>query len=260
MTPPHPERTLSRRGFVTSLTAGALVTGAIGVTGCTDGGAGRAAAPSPETTPGAQRASPVRETRRVIPGLGPRTMRSIGDDARQVFVVTAADGDANRATALLYERHPTRGWQRTAGPWSARNGYRGWTDDHRMGDLRTPIGVYRLTDAGGLLPDPGTELPYDQGRHFTPPDRLSHEGRSLRGAFDHVVAINYNRVAGRSPYDFTRPEGTAKGGGIWIHVDHSSATSGCIGISRPRMAELLRRLDPGDRPVIAMGPVASLAR
>ncbi|GLF96618.1 L,D-transpeptidase family protein [Streptomyces yaizuensis] len=199
-----------------------------------------------------------REARRGIPGLGPRTLARIGD-ARQVFVVGAEGPDANRATAALYERHPTQGWQRTAGPWPTRNGRKGWTDDHRMNDLRTPTGVYGLTDAGGLRPDPGTRLPYDRGPAFDIRGENA-EGEPLRGAFDHVVAINYNRVPGRTPLDWETPLGIDRGRGIWIHVDHGSGTQGCVSLARPRVAELLRRLDPAARPVVAMGPEEFLAR
>ncbi|GAA2238122.1 lipoprotein [Streptomyces amakusaensis] len=212
-----------------------------------------------------------REARRELPGIGPRTLAGIDGRTRQVLVVSGGGADANRATAALYERGPERGpesgqesgpesgWRRAAGPWPARNGLKGWTEDHRLGDLRTPIGVYGLTDAGGLLPDPGTELPYDRRPEFTARG-TNFDGKPLDGAFDHVVAVNYNRKPGLTPLDWTRPLGEAKGGGIWIHVDHGGATQGCVGLARPRVAELLKLLDPKARPVVVMGPEKSLAR
>lgn len=198
--------------------------------------------------------------RLAIPGLGPRTMARVGQRTRQVFVVSADGAGANRSTAALWERHPAEGWRRTAGPWPARNALKGWTDDHRMDDLRSPTGVYGLTDAGGLLPDPGTELPYDRGPAFQAPPGTNFDGEPLTGAFDHVVAINYNRVPGRTPLDWETPLGLGKGRGIWIHADHGGATRGCIAVARTKVAELLRKLDPGARPVIAMGPETTLAR
>ncbi|GGZ15682.1 lipoprotein [Streptomyces inusitatus] len=200
-----------------------------------------------------------REAHREIPGIGPRTLAGIDGRTRQVLVVSGGGADANRSTAALYESGPEAGWRRAAGPWPARNGLKGWTEDHRLGDLRTPIGVYGLTDAGGLLPDPGTELPYDRRPEFTARG-TNFDGKSLDGAFDHVVAVNYNRKPGLTPLDWTRPLGEAKGGGIWIHVDHGGATQGCVGLARPRVAELLKLLDPKARPVVVMGPKKSLAR
>lgn len=194
-----------------------------------------------------------------IPAVGPGTRAEIPAGTRQALVVRGDAADANRATAVLYERDPRRGWEPVSAPWPARNALRGWTDDHRQGDLRSPVGVFGLTDAGGRLPDPGTRLPYDRGPGF----KLSgtgFEGESLAGSFDHVVAVNYNRRPGTTPLDWTRPLGAGKGGGIWIHVDHGGPTQGCISLPRDRMKELLRRLDPALEPVVVMGDAVALAR
>ncbi|MFI2511165.1 L,D-transpeptidase family protein [Streptomyces sp. NPDC018972] len=190
-----------------------------------------------------------------IPGLGPRTRAWIPANARQVVVVTGRHKDANRSWAVLYQ-HTGSGWE--GGPaWPAHNALKGWTDDHRAGDLRSPIGVFTLTDAGGLLPDPGTELPYDQSEGFTA-GGTGFEGEPLEGSFDYVIAIDYNREPGTSPLDRTRPLGADRGGGIWLHVDHQGPTQGCVSLSERHMEELLRTLDPDRHPVIVMGDADSL--
>ncbi|MFI2428580.1 L,D-transpeptidase family protein [Streptomyces sp. NPDC018955] len=192
-----------------------------------------------------------------IPGLGPRTRAWIPANARQVLVVTGRHKDANRSRAVLY-RHTGSGWE--GGPaWPARNALKGWTDDHRAGDLRSPIGVFTLTDAGGLLPDPGTELPYDRSEGFTA-GGTGFEGEPLEGSFDYVIAIDYNREPGTSPLDRTRPLGADRGGGIWLHVDHQGPTQGCVSLSERHMEELLRTLDPDRHPVIVMGDADSLSQ
>ncbi|MBM9620398.1 L,D-transpeptidase family protein [Streptomyces zhihengii] len=249
-------RTLSA---VVLLCAGALLTG------CGDtSGTGPAPGADAKAVTGARGEAPaaaVPQTLAVaeIPGIGPRTRAGIPADARQVFVVTGSGPDADESTAALYRHDADKGWQRTAGPWPAHNALRGWTDDHRQGDLRSPIGVYGLTDAGGLLPDPGTELPYDRQSLFSISGR-GFEGEPLEGSFDYVVAVNYNREAGTTPLDPSRPLGDDKGGGIWIHVDHGGPTQGCVSLDRDRMKELLRALDPELRPVVVMGPAGTLAR
>ncbi|MFE7133837.1 L,D-transpeptidase family protein [Streptomyces sp. NPDC057638] len=227
-----------------------------------------------------------------IPGLGPRTRALIHPGTRQALVVTGRGEDSSHATVVLYERNPvgvgarsgsgsgsgtgsgtgsvaakstgatvstTPGWRSVSTVWTARNGRRGWTEHHRMGDLRSPAGVFTLTDAGGRLHDPGTRLPYDQGRAFRA-SGTNVEGESLREAFDYVVAVDYNRVPGRTPLDWTRPLGAERGGGIWVHVDHGAGTAGCVGVGKPQMRELLRRLDPAARPVVVMGPEEWLGR
>ncbi|MFC7989799.1 L,D-transpeptidase family protein [Streptomyces pilosus] len=190
-----------------------------------------------------------------IPGLGPRTRAWIPEQARQVLVVTGRGRDANRSEAVLYE-HTGTGWE--AGPaWPARNALKGWTDDHWAGDLRSPIGVYTLTDAGGLLPDPGTDLPYDRSDGFGV-SGTGFLGEPLEGSFDYVVAIDYNREPGTTPLDLTRPLGGDRGGGIWLHVDHQGPTQGCVSLQKEHMRDLLRALDPDLRPVVVMGDAVSL--
>ncbi|MFC8390942.1 L,D-transpeptidase family protein [Streptomyces sp. NPDC057238] len=192
-----------------------------------------------------------------IPGLGPRTRAWIPATARQVVVVTGRGKDANRSEVVLYQ-HTGSGWE--GGPaWPAHNALKGWTDDHWAGDLRSPIGVFTLTDAGGLLPDPGTELPYDRSEGFAV-GGTGFEGEPLEGSFDYVIAIDYNREPGTSPLDPTRPLGADRGGGIWLHVDHQGPTQGCVSLSERHMEELLRTLDPDRHPVIVMGDADSLSQ
>ncbi|MFJ7966437.1 L,D-transpeptidase family protein [Streptomyces sp. NPDC096324] len=212
-----------------------------------DVGATRAPAPTASRT-----AAPGR-----LPGIGPRTLAAIPSRTRQAVVVTGSGRDSSRSTVVLYERTEA-GW--TAGPSRpARNALKGWTDHHRSGDLRSPIGVFTLTDAGGLRPDPGTRLPYDRSGAFTSPG-TGFDGEPLAGSFDYVVAVDYNRRPGTTPLDWTRPMGAGRGGGIWLHVDHGGPTHGCVGLREKDLVELMRALDPALHPVVVMGDAASLAR
>ncbi|MFD7505183.1 L,D-transpeptidase family protein [Streptomyces sp. NPDC059850] len=235
------------------------------------GRSGAAGAPTGTQSP-AGRPAPA-ERAGDLPGLGPRTRADVPRDAEQVVVVTGSGRDATRSSVVLYERSAAGGttgdregdagggpvWR--AGPsWKAHNAARGWTDHHRQGDLRSPTGVFRLSDGGGKLPDPGTKLTYDHAVQGFTISGTGAEGEPLAGAFDYVVAINYNREAGTSPRDWTRPLGDDRGGGIWFHVDHNGPTQGCISLSRAHMRTLLRTLDPDRHPVVVMGPEDSLAR
>lgn len=192
-----------------------------------------------------------------LPGLGPKTLAEIPADARQAVVVTGRGRNSPQSTVVLYRRTED-GWQAGA-TWPAHNALKGWAEHHMGNDLRSPVGVFGLTDAGGLRRDPGSRLPYHHSRGFTSPG-TGFEGEPLAGAFDYVVAINYNREPGTSPLDWTRPLGPKRGGGIWFHVDHGGPTHGCVTISEQHMKELLHTLDPVLHPVVVMGDAASLAR
>jgi L,D-peptidoglycan transpeptidase YkuD (ErfK/YbiS/YcfS/YnhG family) len=192
-----------------------------------------------------------------LPGLGPQTLAEIPATARQVVLVTGEGKNSSDSQVVLYRR-TAAGWEPGA-TWPAHNARNGWTDDHRINDLRSPIGVFTLTDAGGRLADPGTKLPYNQSRGFTI-GGTGFKGEPLAGSFDYVIAINYNRKPGTSPLDWTRPLGAEKGGGIWLHVDHGGPTHGCVSLKQRHIKELLRTLDPEQHPVVVMGDAASLKR
>lgn len=198
-----------------------------------------------------------------IPGVGDRLQGKIPERSRQVVAVYGKGEDSGDATVELYTRKgsakgagESSEWSRSK-RWSAHNGKRGWTTDHREGDKRSPVGVFTLSDAGGVLPDPGARLPYTHSAAFTPP---TYWPKKTRHDFDRVIAIDYNRVQGTSPLDPTRPEGQTKGGSIWLHMDHGSGTSGCVSLSRSGMEYLLRTLDPGAHPVVVMGDQATLRK
>jgi L,D-peptidoglycan transpeptidase YkuD (ErfK/YbiS/YcfS/YnhG family) len=191
---------------------------------------------------------------KAIPGVGAALRSRIPGASRQVVAVYGKGADSADATVVLYEKG-AKGWDRE-GSWAAHNGRHGWTPDHHEGDKRSPVGVFTLTDAGGVLADPGGKLPYTHSAAFTPP---SYWSKNTRHDFDYVVAINYNRAQGVSPLDPARPEGQSKGGGIWLHLDHGSGTSGCVSISRSGMAAVLRALDPARHPVVVMGDKARLS-
>nr|WP_171395717.1 L,D-transpeptidase family protein [Streptomyces asoensis] len=183
-----------------------------------------------------------------VPGVGDRLRRRIPAVSRQVVAVYGDGKDSADATVVLYAR---RGpvWERVRS-WQGHNGKKGWTAEHHAGDNRSPVGVFTLTDAGGVLADPGTRLPYTRSASFAAPRWWA---RSHWHDFDYVIAIDYNRVKGAPPDDPTRPEGEEKGGGIWLHMDHGSGTSACVSLSRAAMEYLLRTLDPDRHPVVVMG-------
>ncbi|MFM9372669.1 L,D-transpeptidase family protein [Streptomyces sp. Da 82-17] len=189
-----------------------------------------------------------------LPDVGTRLHRRIPADSRQALVVRGEGEDSADSTVFLYEKHG-KTWDRTRS-WPAHNGKRGWTTDHREGDKRSPVGVFTLSDAGGVLAAPDARLPYTESPAFQAsrawPKTHWHD-------FDHVIAIDYNRVKGTPPNDPNRPQGQSKGGYIWLHLDHGSGTSGCVSVSKSAMQYLLRELDPKAHPVIVMGDKGNLA-
>ncbi|WP_313884400.1 L,D-transpeptidase family protein [Streptomyces tropicalis] len=189
-----------------------------------------------------------------MPGVGDRLWRHVPAGSRQIVAVYGDGESSPDGTLVLYEKHGAR-WERIRS-WPSHNGKRGWTTDHHDGDERTPVGVFSLSDAGGLLEDPGAQLPYTQDEDaFVSPYEWDE---AHWHDFDYVIAIDYNRLRGTRPDDPTRPLGKDKGGSIWLHLDHGDGTLGCVSVPERAMRFLLRRLDPQQKPVVVMGDRANL--
>ncbi|WP_055590230.1 hypothetical protein [Peterkaempfera griseoplana] len=209
------------------------------------------------SSPAADRSDRNDGTVAELPGLGAGFRARIPARTSQVLLVSGEGRNSADSTATLWTRTADGRWQ-PGTSWPAHNALKGWTADHHLDDLRSPVGVYSLSDAGGLKADPGTRLPYHRDPDFTVGGK-GFEGEDLAGSFDYVVAIDYNRVAGTSPLDGRKPLGADKGGGIWVHVDHGGPTHACVSLAEKDMVALLRALDPAAHPVIVMGDQASLA-
>nr|WP_245244875.1 hypothetical protein [Streptomyces palmae] len=222
-------------------------------TGCGGGSGGDAENGDRPTGRPSHGAAPAVDRTRV-PGVGDALWSRVPADSRQIVVVYGKGVDSGDATVALYTRHG-RNWRQER-DWPAHNGKRGWTTRHQEGDKRSPVGVYTLSDAGGVLPDPGAALPYAANPAFAAPH---YWPKTHWHDFDYVIAIDYNRVKGTSPLDPTRPEGQSKGGSIWLHMDHGSGTSACVSLSKAGMEYLLTHLDPAAHPVVVMGDRAHLA-
>ena len=231
--------------LLTMTTLSACGSAHTGHPGGTEGRPGaQATHPRPAVTPSA----PTR-----IPDVGDRLQRAIPTDTTQVLTVYGDGKDSPDSTAVLFTKNGNT-WARAAS-WPAHNGKLGWTTDHHLGDKRSPVGVFTLTAAGGVLDDPGTALPYSQDESYEAPRDWDE---SHWHDFDYVIAIDYNRVPGTPPDDAEQPEGEDKGGGIWLHLDHGSGTSACVSLSKEAMEFLLRTLDPNRHPVVLMGDRADL--
>lgn len=223
------------------------------LTSCGDGGDSKKGAATERPAAGkSSTKAPVKDLKR-IPDVGDRLQSQIPAESRQVVAVYGQGKDSADSTVVLYTKSGST-WDKAAS-WKGHNGKKGWTPDHHENDNRSPVGVYTLSDAAGVLPDPGARLPYTQTASIQAPH---YWAKSHWHDFDYVIAIDYNRVKGTPPNDPTRPQGQTKGGSIWLHMDHGSGTSACVSVSKEAMEQLLRTLDPKQHPVIVMGDRAGL--
>lgn len=201
----------------------------------------------------------------------PARLTHLGN-ATQSIVVTSSSWRASTATLEAYERRGGT-WRRVLGPVTARVGWAGMVPGSRrkQGTGTTPAGTYALSEAFGTLPDPGAKLryrlidspdwwwvedprsPYYNGMRF---GRQGGFARTERGRYGseqligHQPAYHYAAVI-----DFNRPKPVAgRGAGIFLHVNGTGATAGCVSVAEPDMIALMRWLDPAKHPRITMAP------
>lgn len=190
-------------------------------------------------------------------------------NATQVLTV---DASGSRATVVAWVRTGGR-WRVAHGPWRGRAGENGTVrgSSRRQGSGTTPTGTYPMTEAFGIAADPGTALPYlhvgkddwwvgdNRSKYYN-----SHR-RASQGGFDtslpesdengseqlitHTRAYRYGVVI-----DFNRrPAVRYRGSAIFLHVNGSGATAGCVSIPAEAMVTVLRWLRPSAHPRIAIG-------
>lgn len=148
-----------------------------------------------------------------------------------------------------------------------RVGYGGIVDGatRRQGTGTTPAGTYSMTEAFGNSASPGTAVPYHRVRpgdwwvqDNNSPFYNSLRNQSLSGfllrttglnsserladfgaQYAHALVINFNRTPDRQV--------TKRGSGIFLHINGSGATAGCVSVRKERVRTMLSYLRPGDR-------------
>ncbi|MFD5638097.1 MULTISPECIES: L,D-transpeptidase [unclassified Streptomyces] len=183
----------------------------------------------------------------------------------QLLTAEAPHANATSGTLTWWDLRGGR-WVR-AGSAPARFGARGLVEGkaRRQGTNTTPTGLYELPYAFGTRAAPdGTSLPYrrvnrdswwcqdNTSRSYNrwteprPADCRAEESERLAAydkqyAYAVVIGFNYDRpVRGR-------------GAGIFLHVDGSGPTAGCVSVPADAMRRILAWADPARRPHIAIG-------
>jgi L,D-peptidoglycan transpeptidase YkuD (ErfK/YbiS/YcfS/YnhG family) len=231
-------------------------------------------APSPVT-----RASTAPKPKAAAPSAA---ARASAKPATFRFPVAVAVGNATQViTVAAYGSYATvTAWQYAAGGWhrvlvtsAARVGANGVVPAavRSQGTNTTPGGTFTLTQAFGIGANPGAHLAYHQvtshdwwvednnsayynqmrtdtqgGFNMTLPENDVNGSEHLvthTGTYQYAVVIDFNRW----------PAVHYKGAGIFLHVNGSGATAGCVSVPLSTMVALLRWLNPADHPRIAIG-------
>ena len=176
-----------------------------------------------------------------------------------------------RATVTALRRTAT-GWQRVLTTRFGRVGVGGvvpWNQRRQLSGT-TPAGGFAMTETFGVAPNPGTRMRY---RHLSRCDWWDQDTRSRN--YNNRVNVCRTRpdfpLTERGRYgsehlarhaaiyrwavviDFNRPNPVrGRGAGIFLHVNNSRATTGCVSVPYRTMRAILRWLNPASNPRITI--------
>ncbi|MFN8194419.1 MAG: L,D-transpeptidase family protein [Nocardioidaceae bacterium] len=165
------------------------------------------------------------------------------------------------------------GWVREARVRDGRIGYGGLVRGSRrvQGTGTTPLGTYRLLSSfGSHARDASWDLAYRKirrGDFWVQDNRSAFYNRyrnKSQGGFRWWLPTSDANSSERlrsfpTQYEyavvtgFNRDQVRHRGSGIFLHVNGSGATGGCVSVPRALMQRLMAELDPAARPVIAVG-------
>ena len=210
---------------------------------------------------------------------------SLPSQVRQLVTVTSSRWSDKRATLVAWRRDAS-GWHRAHGPVTVRLGWSGWVraGQRRQNTGKTPAGKftmpyafgnradhgsrlrYRHVDGNDVWPyeprDPATYNIYQPSRASTSHWRSDYRERLASYGYEyaHAVVLGFNLPSGvhwsakRRQYVASHPANTRRGGGIFLHVQRSKYTAGCVAGPLSDIRWVVRWLDPAKRPRIVMGP------
>ena len=187
-------------------------------------------------------------------------------------VVTVNHTGGYRARVTLWGNDGD-GWEQRMQVSDGRIGYGGLVRgvDRRQGTGTTPLGTYELPWAFGQVREKaGWKLRYRQVRagDYWVQDNASayynrYRHRSQGGFRWWLPSSDPNSSERLRDYrrqyewsivtSFNHGQVRHRGSGIFLHVNGSGATAGCVSAPRRFIRALMFRLDPDRRPVIAIG-------
>ncbi len=211
-----------------------------------------------------------RPTHRPAPPPAPKLLPDLMADthgAGQIVAVTNNGGADTSATVTAYQRSGGA-WHQVLGPYTALIGASGFSRHVSEETVASPIGFFTLSQAFGNQPDPGSGLPYRHVQYgdvwvdqsSSPNYNTMQTGDSSGAAgtgeklWEVVPSYNYAAVI-----DYNRwPATPGAGSAFFLHVTNGQPTQGCVALAPEHVTALLRWLDPGQHPRIAMGPHADV--
>ncbi|MCL8015633.1 L,D-transpeptidase [Streptomyces sp. AS02] len=187
-------------------------------------------------------------------------------DATQLITVKAS---GSYATVTAWAKGSS-GWKAQFSTGAGRVGSNGVTDGatRRQSTYTSPSGTYTITEGFGHVAG-GTAMPYrvvtDDDWWVQDPESKFYNSMHGEAGADFPLTesgdrgsehlINYpTQYAKALVIDFNRwPATPGRGAGIFLHVNGSGATAGCVSVPRATMDRIMSWITPSAHPRIAIG-------
>jgi L,D-peptidoglycan transpeptidase YkuD (ErfK/YbiS/YcfS/YnhG family) len=189
---------------------------------------------------------------------------------RQVVTVNHGDGYHARVRFWVQRHHH---WRAVLTSDDGRIGYGGLVSrtQRRQGTGTTPLGTFGIPFAFGMHRERASwKFPYRRvgaGDYWVEDNGSDHYNRfrnKHRGGFRWWLPTSDENSSERlrdyrDQYewafvlDFNWNQVRHRGAGIFLHVNGSGATAGCVSAPRGFIHALVRRIDSDERPVVAVG-------
>ena len=185
------------------------------------------------------------------------------ESVKQLVVVAAMGEELTTASVTMHERAGDGSWKQIM----STPGYVGRTGvipdaERKAGTGKTPMGVYRFTQAFGIAPDPGCKMPYVQvdddkywsGDYTYHPNEmvsLSEYPQLDTEHSEHLIDYEYEyQYCLNIGFNTEGIEG--RGDAIFLHCigKLKPYTGGCVSVPEYAMLFILQHVDPDCRIVI----------
>ncbi len=184
--------------------------------------------------------------------------------ATQVITVAAPKSTSTTGSLIAWQKQADGTWTKAFGPVTAHLGRAG-VGAQSEGSTKTPQGTFTLTQAFGINSNPGTGLPYlkvgnnDWWVSDTSAPTYNTHQVCAKASCPFKTSVS-EHLAGVWQYAYavvmdvnTGPVVPGKGSAFFLHVTDGGATAGCVAIDQSTLVAVMKWLQPGQHPRIAIG-------
>ena len=192
---------------------------------------------------------------------------SLENGSSQIIIVSSEKDGQNKAIVETFEKANGR-WNKSFPPMNAVIGEKGFSLDKEEGDLKAPVGLFRVGTAFGTIDKPSyIKLSYKKtskndywiddvsSQDYNNWVEFEGDPYSRWKSFEKLKIASY-KLAFVVEYNMN-PVVKGKGSAIFFHIwqGPNISTKGCTALSETNISKLLSWIDPDKNPIIIQGTV-----